>query len=172
MADMSSSQTSLSSKMDTEGKKRKRGPNYTASELAVLEEEFAENRALLKSNFSDKVTHAKLKQCWQQIAEKVNSVGNPVRSGIEIKEKWRQMVKKAKKEFSEYEKESAKTGGGRPPSDPPSTSSRSIEMYKDTAGFSGIPGAADLETLTFSKPAYAPIIFVQTIPIGKHINMY
>ena len=65
------------------------------------------------------------------------------------------MVKKAKKEFSEYKKESAKTGGGRPPSDPPSTSSRIIEMYKDTAGFSGIPGAADLETLTFSKPAYA-----------------
>ncbi|KAH3822205.1 hypothetical protein DPMN_123978 [Dreissena polymorpha] len=60
------------------------------------------------------------------------------------------MVKKAKKEFSEYKKESAKTGGGRPSSDPPSTSSRIIEMYKDTAGFSGIPGAADLET--FSKP--------------------
>ncbi|KAH3730885.1 hypothetical protein DPMN_056884 [Dreissena polymorpha] len=95
MADMSSSQTSNSINMDTAAKKRKRGPNYTASELSVLEEEFAENRPLLESNFYDKVTQAKLKLCWQQIADKLNSVGNHFRSGIEIKEKWRQMVKKA-----------------------------------------------------------------------------
>ena len=150
MADMSSSQTSNSNNLDTAAKKRKRGPNYTASELAVLEEEFSANRSLLESNLSDKVTHAQLKHCWQQIADKLNSVGHHFRSGTEIKEKWRQMVKKAKKEFSEFKKESTKTGGGRPPSNPPSTSSRIIEMYKDTAGFSGIPGAADLET--FSKP--------------------
>ena len=111
-------------------------------EEEFAEEEFAEN-------------HAKIKQCWQQIADKVNSVGNHFRSGVEIKEKWRQMVKKAKKEFSEYKKESAKMGGGRHPSYPPSTSSRIIEMYKDTTGFSCIPGAADLETLTLSKPAYS-----------------
>ncbi|XP_052251378.1 uncharacterized protein LOC127858353 isoform X9 [Dreissena polymorpha] len=149
MADMSSSQTSNSNNLDTAAKKRKRGPNYTASELAVLEEEFSANRSLLESNLSDKVTHAQLKHCWQQIADKVNSVGHHFRSGTEIKEKWRQMVKKAKKEFSEFKKESTKTGGGRPPSNPPSTSSRIIEMYKDTAGFSGIPGAADLETFIF-----------------------
>ncbi|KAH3724102.1 hypothetical protein DPMN_049904 [Dreissena polymorpha] len=100
MADMSSSQTSNSNNMNTAAKKRKRGPNYTASELAVLEEEFSANRSLLESNLSDKVTHAQLKHCWQQIADQVNSVGHHFRSGTEIKEKWRQMVKKAKKEFS------------------------------------------------------------------------
>jgi hypothetical protein len=131
---------------------RKRGSNYTVSETVIIEEEYLKNRWLLEGKFSDKVTNARKQQVWEMITQKVNAAGSKVRTVEKIKEKWRAEMKKAKKEYRTFIEDRSKTGGGRPPADLSSTTSRIIDMYKETAGFCGIPGSENLETFgTYSS---------------------
>ena len=60
----------------------------------------------------------------------------------EVKDQWKNHhdYSTAQKEFSEFKRESRKTGGG-PPSKPRSVSSKEIiEVFEDMPGFSGLNG--------------------------------
>lgn len=66
----------------------------------------------------------------------------------ELKEKWRNLVKRGKKDWAEERKSVTETGGG-PPKQMDATSiytSEIISLMKGTPSFSGIPGATDAET--------------------------
>ena len=67
-------------------------------------------------------------------------MGTANRTVSEVKDKWKNLHSTAKKEFSEFKRESKKTGGGPPPKPPSVSSKEIIEVFEDTPGFSGLKG--------------------------------
>lgn len=53
---------------------------------------------------------------------------------------WKNLHSTAKKEFSEFKRESKKTRGGPPPKPPSVSCKEIIEVFEDTLGFSGLNG--------------------------------
>ena len=70
----------------------------------------------------------------------VNVVGTANRMVSEVKDKWKNLHSTAKKEFSEFKRESKKTGGGPPPKPLSVSSKEIIEVFEDMLGFSGLNG--------------------------------
>ena len=108
---------------------------------------------------------------WFSICKAVNAVGVCDRSIEDVKEKWRNMTKKAKAEFTSQRISMMKTGGGSPPPMMDSMSVDIIESLKDTASFSGIPGAGDSETLVLNisgKFAFKPFLSIYVKP-GEYL---
>ena len=122
-------------------KQRKaRKANFTSSELAVLTEEVEQNISILKSKFTDNVTNAKKNNIWAEITAAVNAVGVAKRTAQEVRDKWKNVTSAAKKEFSDFGKETRRTGGGPAPKPPSAATAKIIAMFKDTPSFSGLSG--------------------------------
>ena len=64
------------------------------------------------------------------VCKKVNSVGVANRSVTEIKEKWRNLTKKAKTEVTQLKRSMSQTGGGPPISRPHFTAFLGLVMQK------------------------------------------
>ena len=86
----------------SEKQKRKKKPNFSSSEIILIEEYMADDltRDLLRSKFTDKITNEKKKRKWEEIAEKCSSLGVSIRSGEEVCNKWQNMRKNAKAEVT------------------------------------------------------------------------
>ena len=119
---------------------RKRGKNFDYSEKLLLADLAIENKEILDSKLTNQVTNIKKQKIWESTQSKINSLGFANRSTTEVKNKWSNMVQKAKKENSEFKKKMSKTGGGPQPTPISPISARIIEVYGDTPGFSGLTG--------------------------------
>ena len=127
-------------RVDSETKPRKRKPNFSVNEIAVLTENVIPNMGILQSKFSNNVTNRKKNETWEEITRAVNAVGHASRSTQEVRDKWKNLQSVAKKEFSEFRRETKKTGGGPAPKPPSASSEKIIEIFEDTPAFSGLHG--------------------------------
>ena len=108
---------------------RKRKPNFSAQEIAIITQKFEENHAVLKSKFTNTNTNKMKQSVWEEMTIAVNAVGTAHRS-----------VRTAKNELSRFRKEQRKTGGGPPPKLPSKGTDKILELLKDTPSFSGLQG--------------------------------
>ncbi|VDI33278.1 Hypothetical predicted protein [Mytilus galloprovincialis] len=98
---------------------KKRKPNWTECELYTLTDGIATNIRLIKGKFSMTVTNDAKNKCYAEITDSVNSV-NPSaikRDVADIKKKWQDIQRLAKKKESARLQVVNKTGGGPPPED-------------------------------------------------------
>ena len=119
---------------------RKRKPNFSVQEIAVITQKFEENQAVLKSKFTNTTTNKLKQSVWEEMTIAVNAVGTAHRSIAEVKEKWTNLQRTAKHELSKFRKEQKKTGGGPPPKTPSPSTDKILELLKDTPSFSGLKG--------------------------------
>ena len=110
-----------------------------------------ENIHIIKSKFSNNVTNKNKIQIWEDIAERVNTIGVCKRSVMEIKEKWRGMVTNAKKEHNKIANDRKKTGGGRKPNSPKGETLKIIDLFGEDPSFSGISGGIESGKLVVDK---------------------
>ena len=89
--------------------------NFSASEVSVLTEKVEEDLQILQSKLTNCVTNQKKKNVCTKITAAVNAVGVEKRMVAEVREKWKNLHSSAKKEFTNYRKESKRTGGGPAP---------------------------------------------------------
>ena len=123
--------------------KRTRKANFSAAECALLCELAEENLEVIRSKFSSTLSNANKKKVWEEITDKVNSLGVCLRSVQEVKDKLRGMVGNAKKEHSQFSTAQRKTGGGPKPSSPKGATQKIIELFGDDPSFSGIIGGIE-----------------------------
>lgn len=114
---------------------RKRKPNFSAQEIAIITQKFEENQVVLKSKFTNTNTNKMKQNVWEEMTVAVNAVGTAHRSVSEVKEKWTNRT--AKNELSKGQR---KTGGGPPPKLPSKGTDKILELLKDTPSFSGLQG--------------------------------
>ena len=119
---------------------RKRKPNFSVQEIAVITQKFEENQAVLKSKFTNTTTNKLKQSVWEEMTITVNAVGTAHRSIAEVKEKWTNLQRTAKHELSKFRKEQKKTGGGPPPKTPSPSTDKILQLLKDTPSFSGLKG--------------------------------
>ena len=123
-----------------EKSRKPRKHNFSASEVSVLTEKVEENLQILQSKLTNSVTNQKKKNVWTEITAAVNAVGVEKRTVAEVREKWKNLHSSAKKEFTNYRKESKRTGGGPAPKRISAATSKVIELFQDTPSFIGLAG--------------------------------
>ena len=84
---------------------RKRKPNFSIQEIAMITQKFEENQAVLKSKFTNTTTNKLKQSVWEEMAIAVNAVGTAHRSVGEVKEKWTNLQRTVKHELSKFRKE-------------------------------------------------------------------
>ena len=98
------------------------------------------NLQLIQSKLTNNVTNKRKEEVCEEITKAVNYLGVAARTTVDVKEKWKCLHSKAKKELSEYRREQRKTGGGPAPKQPSVTSENIIDLLEDTPAFSGLQG--------------------------------
>ncbi|XP_053390024.1 uncharacterized protein LOC128552957 [Mercenaria mercenaria] len=134
-------------------KPRVRAKNFSMSEVEVLKTAVTDNFSTISAkhcNGTGGITKKIQDKAWATICEKVNSVGNAKRTVAEVKEKWRNLTKKAKTETTMQKVSMQKTGGGPPAPLPDPLLDDIAGLFCSSASFHGIPGATDCETVTIS----------------------
>lgn len=121
-------------------RERKRKPNFSVDEISVITESVQRNLETIQSKFTNTVTNKRKNEIWKQITKDVNALGYANREVREVKDKWKNLHSTAKKEFSEFKRETKKTGGGPPPKKPSQSSEQIIEIFEHTPAFSGLRG--------------------------------
>lgn len=125
--------------------KRSRSQNWSKSEISQLKALVLEHEYVLNQKHSNEVTNKKKKLIWDTICQEINLMGVCKRTVDEVKTKWSNETRRLKRSFSDYQREQKKTGGGPPPKSPSSEDERVIELFKNTASFSGIRAGVDCE---------------------------
>lgn len=97
--------------------KQKRKPNWSTDELEALAQGVSANIKTIRGKFSPGLTNSQKTQCWQQIAERVNSVNisEITRDVVDCKKKWQDISSATKKKEAARLKEMRGTGGGPAP---------------------------------------------------------
>ena len=113
---------------------------FSAREVSVITEQFEHKRSILTSKLNNVVKNSKKNPIWQAITAAVNAVGTAKRTTQDVKEKWRNLAANARKQLSEYRRESRRTGGGPPPKKPTEATEKILCFLGNTASFSGIDG--------------------------------
>ena len=103
------------SQMQQGKQKRPRKTNWSNSEITVLTEKVEEYLDLIRSKFSNNVTNAKKNAACLEITEVINAVGVAHRTVQEVRDKWKNLTSRSKKEFSDFGKEQRKPVEVRPP---------------------------------------------------------
>ena len=117
---------------------RKRKPNFSAQEIAIITQKLEENQAALKSKFTNTNTNKMKQSVWEEMTIAINAEGTAHRSVSEVKEKWINLQRTARNKLSKFRKEQRKTGGGPPPKMPSKGTEKILELLKDTTSFSGL----------------------------------
>ena len=65
---------------------RKRKPNFSAQEIAIITQKFEENQVVLKSKFTNTNTNKMKQNVWEEMTVAVNAVGTAHRSVSEVKD--------------------------------------------------------------------------------------
>ncbi|KAJ8307753.1 hypothetical protein KUTeg_014693 [Tegillarca granosa] len=93
--------------------------NFEEQEIGILLSTYKKNFEILNAKFGNAITNKKKKQKWEELANAVNSVRKQNRTVDEIKHKWKDLLSRAKKDFSN--RRHPKTGGGPKPTEGPYT---------------------------------------------------
>ncbi|CAC5417875.1 unnamed protein product [Mytilus coruscus] len=96
--------------------KRERQPNWSISEITLLQELVEKDELVIKSKQTNTITNNKKNEKWAEICSKINAMG-------------------LQKRTTEQRK---LTGGGPAPKPPSAVEEKIIEMMKDRPNFSGI----------------------------------
>ena len=123
-----------------EGVAKRKKKNFSDSEVNVLQNLVEQNYKVLSEKVNNNTTNKSKQEIWKQITDQVNALGVEIRTPKEIKDKWANTKKEAKKVFCAQKKEICKTGGGPAPQKLSLSVSRTIDLCKDTAAFQGISG--------------------------------
>ena len=96
--------------VEVEPKARKRKPNFSVSEIAIITEYVGKNLHIIQSKLtnSNNITNKAKKEMWEEITREVNAVGQASRSVQDVKDKWKNLHSDAKKEFNTFQRESKK----------------------------------------------------------------
>ena len=124
--------------VDTKARKRK--PNFSVNEIAIITENVEKNLAIIQSKLTNNVTNKNKKEVWEDITRAVNAVGLSSRTVTEVKDKWKNLHSTAKKEFSSFRRERRMTGGGPAPKPSSVASEKIIEICEETPAFHGLHG--------------------------------
>ena len=119
--------------------KRARKPNFTPAECAVIFENAEENINVIKSTFSSTLTNKNKSRVWEEITNKVNSLGVCKRDVMDVKEKWRNMVSSAKKEHNKCAVARKKTGGENRRTHPRAPQRKLFSCLKRTRHLAAFP---------------------------------
>ena len=126
-----------------ESRKRERKPNFSSAVYTLILQLAEENLDLPREKFSSTICNKKKNLCWENICEKVNSLGVLKRTPSDIRKKWRAMRNEARKEMSKDRYALGNTWGGKAPAPPKATSQRIIKHFADEPGFSEIEGGIE-----------------------------
>nr|XP_054760823.1 uncharacterized protein LOC129267104 [Lytechinus pictus] len=99
------------------GRERAKG-NWQTAERNLLLQLITERREVLLCRKTDYNSNLKKTAAWDDLANKFHSKYGNKWSTNQIKDQWKRMRLNAKKEHSNFSKESRKTGGGPPPPEP------------------------------------------------------
>ena len=94
--------------VEVEPKARKRKPNFSVGEIAIITEYVGKNLNIIQSKLMNNITNKAKKEMWEEITREVNAVGQASRSVQEVKDKWKNLHSDAKKEFNTFRRESKK----------------------------------------------------------------
>ncbi|XP_014669331.1 PREDICTED: uncharacterized protein LOC106810468 [Priapulus caudatus] len=119
---------------------KKRSPNFSSAEKALLVELYDFNKSVLTSKLTNDVTNKCKNNIWREIAEQISSIGVCERSAEDVKFKWKNLCVAAKKENAMKKKDlKKKTGGGL-------ITDKIIQINEERESWSGIPGADTLDS--------------------------
>ncbi|XP_015193823.1 nuclear apoptosis-inducing factor 1-like [Lepisosteus oculatus] len=94
---------------------RKRNPNWTEEEKAILLKEYSRRKEILTSKFNPAVTSVIKQKHWKEITDCVNSQNPTVKRTIqEVKKKYENLSTAAKKEYRELRKAATKRAPQEP----------------------------------------------------------
>ncbi|KAJ1204850.1 hypothetical protein NDU88_000288 [Pleurodeles waltl] len=126
-----------------EGTPRRRKLKFSERELEVLTEECCQHHDELFGRAALTVPEATKKKLWQDIQEKINSLGVSHRTIEDIKKRWYDLRSRTKERVAERLREMRGTGGG-PSSVPPPTPLE--ERVEETLEKEAVCGFGDLDT--------------------------
>ncbi|KAJ1100789.1 hypothetical protein NDU88_005864 [Pleurodeles waltl] len=126
-----------------EGTPRKRKLKFSERELEVLTDECCQHYDKLFGKAALNVPEATKRQLWQDIQDKINSLGVSHRSIDDIKKRWYDLRSRTKERVAERLREMRGTGGG-PSSVPPPTPLE--ERVEETLEQEAVSGFGDLDT--------------------------
>ncbi|XP_063446807.1 myb-related transcription factor, partner of profilin-like [Mytilus trossulus] len=118
--------------------KRERQPNWSISEITLLQELVEKDEFVIKSKQTNTLTNNKKNEKWAEICSKINAIGLQKRTTEQVKYKWGNLQQNAKKIYNDVKKQRKLTGGGPAPKPPSAVEEKIIEMMKDRSNFSGI----------------------------------
>ena len=115
----------------------KRKPNFTEGESLFIISQFERNSGILTSKVNDASTNKQKAEIWKRLCSDYNRK-NPVvlRTANELKRKWKNMVREAKKELLESSTHSESGEDSLPPRNVSSASRRIIEILRITVAAS------------------------------------
>ncbi|XP_052237482.1 uncharacterized protein LOC127848860 isoform X1 [Dreissena polymorpha] len=124
---------------------RKKSKMMSPMEIEVIREFMFDNINQMQESHSNGGPGAarKVRLLWEQLTEKVNAVGNGPRTVNQVKMKWNNMKKNAKKEVTDQKLGLAGTGGGRKLPEMTKTSAAVSELFAGSASFHGVSDDAD-----------------------------
>ena len=131
--------------------KKHRKPNFTTAEVIMITEEVEKNLETLRSKFTNDITNKSKNEVWRKIADRVNAAGVHKRTPQEVRDKWKNLTSKAKKDFTIFKNESRRTGGGPPPKKPNQATEKIISLFEEDPSFSGLQGFDSGEILAYFK---------------------
>ncbi|VDI81051.1 Hypothetical predicted protein [Mytilus galloprovincialis] len=105
--------------------KREKQPNWSISEITLLQELVEKDEFVLKSKQTNTITNNKKNEKWAEICSKINAMGLQKRTVKQVIYKWGNLQQNAKKIYSEVKKQRKLTGGGPAPK-PPSAQEEKI----------------------------------------------
>ena len=128
---------------------RKRSKNFESSEITLITELVEQNINVLtdkfkSSNGNSALNKEKKRQVWDQITERVNSLGVCYRTSKEIKTKWSNLHQEAKAAYTANTLDKKRTGGGPPAKPLSATTEKIVEIYKDCPSFTGLQGVESI----------------------------
>ena len=123
--------------------KRLKKANFSVAEENLIQEEVEKNLKVLTGKINNQHTNKMKNEIWQNITDKVNSLGVACRTQNEVRNKWRNTTREAKSIYTKYRSETGKTGGGPKPREPSVAVEKVISLLQDTASFKGIPGGVE-----------------------------
>ncbi|XP_069090716.1 myb-related transcription factor, partner of profilin-like [Pleurodeles waltl] len=122
---------------------RKRKLKFAEKELEVLTDECCQHHDELFGKAALNVPDSAKKRIWQEIQEKVNSLGVSHRSVDELKKRWYDLRSRTEERVAERLREMRGTGGG-PSTIPPPTPLE--ERVEETLEPESVTGFGELDT--------------------------
>ncbi|XP_033731233.1 uncharacterized protein LOC117320858 [Pecten maximus] len=120
--------------------KRPRVKNFDNDELELLTQLCEQHKDILNSKLTNSKTNEDKKKIWIMMAAEISALGKSKRTAECVKTKWANTASEAKRNFSDMQIYKRGTGGGPPPKLLTPLMEKVVDLYKDSAAFTGLEG--------------------------------